>query len=283
MRQGAAKVMVRYAAAAAGFLIISIPLAYPQFFPSREADRLITRQKLQDRQATKATLKQEIADINEQLRQIDAAAKPHETFFEDYDAASAKLRTMRQTDTLADLDRQLAREPLYLSGGVVIDNSKDLDIYLSMMGQQAERRQEALSLLSNDYDLLMNDLVKKEQFLAQMQQDEAQMGSRDVLEGEWTFSNPGNPSRITVAYDKGKGQYVGTFNYVTGLKCFRDYELVFMVTAPAPGAPNVFKGTEYGYDESCRKTRVPLILTVNGDAMTYRTKESTLTLTRIKR
>lgn len=217
-------------------------------------------------------MKNEIADINQQIRKIKYEIKKHERILEDWN----KLRGITAKE-VANCDYYMAvnpdlKKPIHLSGGVVLKTVRDFCQYYDWITTQVELSDESLHLIKEDLRLMENDLRQKEHLLARFESE--LIGTQGIfhIEGYWTFIKPKNNSLINVLYEKKSKKLIGKWAFIDRIDYVWKGATAFILNVPNPETPDVYSGTEYSYDKNRKKLITWLTVTVKGTTMIYRIK-----------
>ena len=269
------------------FLLSSNPAMAQSFFKEERIGYELT---IEGHEKTINSYDIQIRSIKNQMMILRNEIKKHKTVIEDFKKVEEKYQSLKSYyDSTSPIFKdwhvfeKLADDPLYLSGDFVIRDWRGLKIYRDMIIPKAQSSREALELLEEDLRLMTNELQDKEALISGLEEGTTQMKSELAIEGYWQFLKPKNDSTIHITFNKDENVFVGKWYYLDDIKYFKKGDVVLLLDPPSPDSPNVYRGTEFGFDDAGRKIRFSLSISIMDKTMTYRTKERTYSLRSIVR
>jgi hypothetical protein len=200
--------------------------------------------------------------------------------------------TVQSDYNLRLFDEKLKANPLFLAGGKVeIGNYGEFINYKELVklqigdyfrnGITIEILQADLERYKAERDRLQEEIAILEGQAPSQAPSEGTLGLPDTtnypLEGRWLGPDM---ILIDVRYFPGQGYY-GAIILEHKLKYFSKMQNTALFTVyPINDKPNVYQGTEYGYNDAGGQQDSPLVVIVSKDTMTYRNPDQTLTFIR---
>jgi hypothetical protein len=183
-------------------------------------------------------------------------------------------------------DDKLREHPLLLYGGdLEIGNLNEFMAYRQYVKDRLSKYAYAgitLETLQRDLESNMALRDRLEEEIAMLEGANAPQPTQPIsypLEGRWICPDL---VYIDVRYFPEQGYFAAEI-IDHKLKYFSKMQhTALFVVYSVNGKPNVYQGTEFGYNDAGGEQQSPLVLTVSEDDMTYRNPDQTLTFSRVR-
>ncbi len=165
--------------------------------------------------------------------------------------------------------------PISIAGGqYTIRDGKDLLTTYEFLKKHMPANIEATKRLRQEQERLQKDRERLGTALAALQEGRMHAQASQAILGKWRLVTNGNGSVVEVSQNPDTRDYVAVLT-VDELEYFTSGATLFVVQ-PMPERPGVFQGKEYGYDGGGLPKISPLVVSIQGDSMSYRTSGEAL-------